>query len=114
MKRLVRFFSYFLLATTGAAFNINSALADDHEIEEVVVVGEIVGELGLWSRLMRRADWVYPYLKRQQRLKCWTALTMQARGYKRVTDAAEPSGVVSMSRQQLRRRFLCGVLLDPR
>ena len=55
MKKIGSFFSLFLLATTGAALNIHSASADDHEIEEVVVVGEIVGELGLarWQRCKR-------------------------------------------------------------
>ena len=47
MEKLARFYFYFVSVATGVAFTIHSALADDHEIEEVVVVGEIVGELGL-------------------------------------------------------------------
>ena len=47
MKKLAHLYFCFLGVVTGVAFTIHSALADDHEIEEVVVVGEIVGELGL-------------------------------------------------------------------
>ena len=47
MKKLARFYFYFWSVATGVAFTSHSALTDDHEIEEVVVVGEIVGELGL-------------------------------------------------------------------
>ena len=51
MKKLAHLYFCFLGVVTGVAFTIHSALADDHEIEEVVVVGEIVGELGLLEPL---------------------------------------------------------------
>ena len=53
MKKIVHLYFCFLGVVTGVAFTIHSALADDHEIEEVVVVGEIVGELGLARRQLR-------------------------------------------------------------
>ena len=96
MERLVRFFSYFLLATTGAAFNINSALADDHEIEEVVVVGEIVGELGLLEPSDAASRLGLSLLETPATIEVLDSSTMQARGYKQVTDAVQSlPGVVS-------------------
>ena len=96
MKRLVRFFSYFLLATTGAAFSINSALADDHEIEEVVVVGEIVGELGLLEPSDAASRLGLSLLETPATIEVLDSSTMQARGYKQVTDAVQSlPGVVS-------------------
>ena len=45
MKKLAHLVICFFCVVTGVAPTVHSALADDHEIDEVVV--EIFGELGL-------------------------------------------------------------------
>ena len=76
------------------------ALADDEsemeEIEEVVVVGEIVGELGLLEPSDAASRLGLSLFETPATIEVLDSSTMQARGYKQVTDAVQSlPGVVS-------------------
>ena len=97
MKRYLQLSRFFVLSIIPAMFFSYAASASEiDQLEEVVVVGEIVGQLNLLESTEAGSRLGLSILATPATVEVLDSATMQARGYKQVTDAVQRlPGVVS-------------------
>ena len=97
MKNCSRFPRFFVTSFVSAIFFSSAASASEIDrLEEVVVVGEIVGQLNLLESSEAGSRLGLSILETPATIEVLDSSTMQARGYKQVTEAVESlPGVVS-------------------
>ena len=97
MKNCSRFPRFFVTSFVSAIFFSSAASASEiDQLEEVVVVGEIVGQLNLLESSEAGSRLGLSILETPATIEVLDSSTMQARGYKQVTEAVESlPGVVS-------------------